>query len=283
MSPKMMSLSKRFVEDRFAAELLLRSRQAAQRLATKRSKIASAIMGEVKSFFEQDAYVNRPDQVKAYVSWALQPDGPAFHETPTPSTCTFKRDHQEYIVSPHFDSSADSQPVALAPKRHISTTYHEQRCKALSPSSQGVGSGSANQRLKSTKGTLWASARFCMLFNTSTPLVLIACNRSSVPSLLSSLGSLRNQRRSFLTRITGLSLKPTWATSTPCNQHYGRKFCIEQIHRMYSILRKVTLPTTHPPCQLVRTFTFLICNEIVFIQPLSFRFQSSNNGLCSPS
>jgi hypothetical protein len=94
----------------------------------------------VKSFFEQDAYVNHPDQVKAYVSWALQPDGPAFHEAPTPITCNFKRDHQEYIVSPHSSSSAGSQPLALAPKRHISITYHEQCCKALSPSSKGLDS-----------------------------------------------------------------------------------------------------------------------------------------------
>ena len=50
----------------------------------------------MKSFFEQDAYVDQPEQVKAYVNWALQPDGPAFHETPTPITCTFKRDHKEY-------------------------------------------------------------------------------------------------------------------------------------------------------------------------------------------
>jgi hypothetical protein len=68
-------------------------------------------MREVKSFFEQDAYVNHPEQVKAYVRWALQPDGPAFHEAPTPITCNFKRDHQEYIVSPHSSSHADSQPL----------------------------------------------------------------------------------------------------------------------------------------------------------------------------
>jgi len=119
-------------------------------------------MGEVKRFFEQDAYVNRPDEVKAYVSWALQPDGPAFHEAPTPSTCTFKRDHQEYIVSPHSSSSVDSQSLALAPKRHVSITYHEQCRKGLSPSSKGLGSGSANQRLKSAEGALWSSSRFCM-------------------------------------------------------------------------------------------------------------------------
>jgi hypothetical protein len=95
---------------------------------------------------------------------------------------------------------------------------------------------------------------------------MTACNRSSVPSLLLSLGAIRNRRRSFLSRITGVSLKPIWATSTPCNQHYGRKFCIEQIHRMYSILHKVTLPTTHLLCLLARAFTFLespTCNEIV--------------------
>ncbi len=116
----------------------------------------------MKSFFEQDAYANDPDEIKAYVGWALQPDGPAFHEAPTPITCTFNRDHQGYIVSPHSGSSADSQPLALAPKRDISITYHEQCRKALSPSSKGLGFGSADQLLKSTEGTLCASARFCM-------------------------------------------------------------------------------------------------------------------------
>jgi hypothetical protein len=242
-------------------------------------------MGEVKSFFEQDAYVNHSDRVKAYVSWALRPDGPAFHETPTPITCTFKRDHQEYIVSPLSVSSADSKPLALAPRRHISITDHEQSREALSPSSKRLGSGSANQRLKSTKGTLWASSRFCMLFRCFYSwLVLTACNRSSAPSLLLSLGAIRNRRQSFLTRITGLSLKPTLATSTPCNQRYGRKFCIEKIHRIYTILRKVTLPMSHLPCLLVRTFTFLICNEITFFFSFScchFDF-ASDNGPCSP-
>ena len=118
-------------------------------------------MREVKTFFEQDAYVNHPEQVRAYVSWVLQPDGPAFHETPT---CNFKCDHQEYIVSPHSSSHADSQPLALAPKRHISITHHEQCRKALSPSSKGLGSWSANQCLATAEGTLWASARFRMLF-----------------------------------------------------------------------------------------------------------------------
>ena len=79
--------------------------------------------------------------------------------------------------------------------------------------------------------------------------------------------AIRNWRWSFLMRITWLSLKPTLATSTPCNQHYSRKFCIEQIHRIYTILHKVTSQMTHLPCLLVRTFTFLeslICNETMF-------------------
>lgn len=56
-------------------------------------------MREVKIFFEQDTYVNHLTQVEGYVRWALQPDGPAYHETPTPITCKFERSHQEYIVS----------------------------------------------------------------------------------------------------------------------------------------------------------------------------------------
>ena len=55
-------------------------------------------MKEVNNFFEQDTYVNHPDQIESYVGWALQPDGPAYHEAPTPITCKFERSHQDYIV-----------------------------------------------------------------------------------------------------------------------------------------------------------------------------------------
>ena len=56
-------------------------------------------MREVKDFLEQDTYLHHPEKVKGYVRWALQPDGPAYHEAPTPITCTVERSHQEYIVS----------------------------------------------------------------------------------------------------------------------------------------------------------------------------------------
>lgn len=56
-------------------------------------------MEDVKQFFEQPQYANRPDDVKGYARWALLPDGPAFHETPTPITCEVDRDHKNYIVS----------------------------------------------------------------------------------------------------------------------------------------------------------------------------------------
>jgi len=56
-------------------------------------------MEDVKLFFEQPRYANCPDEVKRYARWALLPDGPAFHETPTPMTCNVERDHENYIVS----------------------------------------------------------------------------------------------------------------------------------------------------------------------------------------
>jgi hypothetical protein len=123
-------------------------------------------MREVKNFFEQDAYMHRPDQVADYVRWALQPDGPAYHEAPTPITCKFERSHQEYIVSvvPVLMLTKIVHTLALAPERHISITFHYRGCKALSPSSKGLSSRSANQCVKSTKGTLWASACFRTLF-----------------------------------------------------------------------------------------------------------------------
>ena len=99
MSQRATSLWKRLVENPFYGQVnWLELRQAAQRLASKRSKIAAPVLREVKNFFEQDTYVNHPDQIEGYVRWALQPDGPAYHETPTPITCKLERSHQEYIV-----------------------------------------------------------------------------------------------------------------------------------------------------------------------------------------
>lgn len=99
-------------------------------------------MREVKNFFEQETYVNHPTQVEGYVRWALQPDGPAYHEVPTPITCKFERSHQEYIVSviPMPVLTKISQSLSLAPERHISITLHKQGCEALSSSSRGLGS-----------------------------------------------------------------------------------------------------------------------------------------------
>lgn len=55
-------------------------------------------MDEVKAFFEQPQYANQAELISAYASWALLPDGPAFHEIPTPITCKVGRDHADYIV-----------------------------------------------------------------------------------------------------------------------------------------------------------------------------------------
>jgi len=59
-------------------------------------------MREVEDFFEQETYLHRPEKVKDYVRWALQPDGPAYYEAPTPITCTVERSHPDYIVSDLF-------------------------------------------------------------------------------------------------------------------------------------------------------------------------------------
>ena len=56
-------------------------------------------MQEVTRFFEQPQYATHPDRVKAYATWALQPDGPAFREIPTPISCKVERSHKDYIVS----------------------------------------------------------------------------------------------------------------------------------------------------------------------------------------
>ena len=55
-------------------------------------------MDEVKDLFKQPQYANQAELISAYATWALRPDGPAFHEYPTPMTCKVRRDHADYIV-----------------------------------------------------------------------------------------------------------------------------------------------------------------------------------------
>lgn len=115
--------------------------QAAQRLTTKKSKIACAVMEEVKHFFKQERYLSHPDQIGHYAKWALRPDGPAFHETPTPITCKVDRSHKQYIVSSQLRVEYFfRQSLTSAPERHVSIALHQSNRKTISLSSEGLNS-----------------------------------------------------------------------------------------------------------------------------------------------
>jgi hypothetical protein len=67
---------------------------------TKKSKIASGVLSEVKDIFKQPEYRKSPVKVAEYCQWAFRIDGPAYCEIPTPINCMFKRSHPQYIVRP---------------------------------------------------------------------------------------------------------------------------------------------------------------------------------------
>jgi hypothetical protein len=178
--------------------------------------------------------VNHPDQIEGYVRWALHPDGPAYHEAPTPITCKWERSYQEYIVR--------VIPVLVFIKICSVSIISTRRAHFNHPSLSGLQSTSSfKQRAQfSIRRSVCQihqrdSMGFCS-FLYALPfvfgLLLTACHRSSVPLWLSVLDTTRNQRDSFLTRITGVSWKPTWSTLMLCDQNYGRKSCIGQTHRM---------------------------------------------------
>jgi len=65
---------------------------------TKKSKIASEVLAEVKAFFKQAEYKKSATNITAYCQWAFKTDGPTYYETPTPMDCVVKRGHPHYVV-----------------------------------------------------------------------------------------------------------------------------------------------------------------------------------------
>jgi len=75
------------------------SLQAFDRIKNKRSLIASDALKRVKSYFEDDRFLDQSKEVKRHVWWALRPDGPAYHAMPTLIDCPCKPKDLGYIVS----------------------------------------------------------------------------------------------------------------------------------------------------------------------------------------
>lgn len=71
--------------------------QACKRLNTRRSKIASDVLEEVKKFFKESEFVNKPEKIKDWAHWALRYDGPGFYLGPAPRH-SVSRDHADYVV-----------------------------------------------------------------------------------------------------------------------------------------------------------------------------------------
>ena len=142
-------------------------------------------MEHVKQFFGQPQFANCPDDVEAYARWALLPDGPAFHATPRPISCTFERGHTDYIVRFIPSHLPIYLILLLATRGYISIAFHKQSCEVLPSSSTGYCSCSFYLCIESTKGPLCTVACFRMHFFFPSNRVLILCNRLNALSPLS--------------------------------------------------------------------------------------------------
>ncbi|KAF8800254.1 hypothetical protein BYT27DRAFT_7175602 [Phlegmacium glaucopus] len=78
--------------------------EACKRLNTRQSKIASDVLEEVKQFFKDCDFADKPESIKDYSLWAVRYDGPGFYQGPTPRQCTYPRDHANYIPTGAFQS-----------------------------------------------------------------------------------------------------------------------------------------------------------------------------------
>lgn len=65
--------------------------------------LASSILDAIKKFFETAEFADQPQKIRAYVRWALKPDGPAYYQIPTPQSCKADRNDPNYIVSFWFN------------------------------------------------------------------------------------------------------------------------------------------------------------------------------------
>jgi hypothetical protein len=73
--------------------------QAFERLKCKHSLIASEALKLVKKYFTADQFIDKSEEVKKHVMWALCPDGLAYNAVPTPIECPADRTSLQYIVS----------------------------------------------------------------------------------------------------------------------------------------------------------------------------------------
>ena len=75
------------------------TKQAFDRLKSKRSLIASEALKLVKKYFKADNFIDKSEDVKKHVWWALRPDGLAYQACPTPIDCPPDRTSPLYVVS----------------------------------------------------------------------------------------------------------------------------------------------------------------------------------------
>jgi hypothetical protein len=73
--------------------------QACSRIKSRKSKLAAAVLDNIKTFFEGPEFVGKPAKIREYVRWALRTGGPAYYAVPIPKEGTANREHPHYIVS----------------------------------------------------------------------------------------------------------------------------------------------------------------------------------------
>ncbi|KAF8809248.1 hypothetical protein BYT27DRAFT_7007716, partial [Phlegmacium glaucopus] len=107
--------------------------QAASRLNSKKSKIASSVFDEVAKFFQQSEYKNNPAKIMQYCTWAFKTDGPAFNAEPTPLTCAVPKGHPQYIKPRGLLCSDFIFPVAVKFMRQVANSAEKPRINEENP------------------------------------------------------------------------------------------------------------------------------------------------------
>jgi hypothetical protein len=77
-------------------DLSIRTPKAYNRINEKRSSLGADAVDIIAKHLQQLEY--EPGDVKVWCRWAKRVDGPIFYEKPTPKTCTFAKNHKDYIV-----------------------------------------------------------------------------------------------------------------------------------------------------------------------------------------
>ncbi|KAF9548972.1 hypothetical protein CPC08DRAFT_755311 [Agrocybe pediades] len=91
---------------------------AQDRVKTRRSKLAKAVLDDVQKFFSSSTYKEHPSKIRDYVCWALS-GGPAYFASPVPQGSTAKKGDINYVAPQGFLQSIFIADIAKKFMRYV--------------------------------------------------------------------------------------------------------------------------------------------------------------------